>query len=89
MNPKSTLEMLFEEAVALARDESLDEPERGRRLVALLGMPVAEQRRVRLTHLYGPKMAADICEAAPGPYRFKPSRRPGDPAPTVREVFPS
>jgi hypothetical protein len=85
----STLETLFGEAVAIARDDTLTEPERGRRLVALLGLPVTEQRRVRLTHLYGARLAGDILETAQlGPSRFVRSRRPEDPPPTRREVFP-
>jgi hypothetical protein len=53
-----TLVELFEEATALARDETLEEAERGRRLVDLLGD--ADTFRIRLTHQYGPKLAADI-----------------------------
>lgn len=86
----TTLETLFSEAVALARDDTLTEAERGRRLVALLGLPLAEQRKVRLEHLYDPKTAAAVLETEErfGRYSLAPSRRPGDPTPTVREVFP-
>jgi hypothetical protein len=54
----ATLVELFEEATALARDETLEDAERGRRLVDLLGE--TDTLRVRLTHQYGPKLAKDI-----------------------------
>jgi len=91
LNPESMLVQLFEEATILARDESLLDAERGRRLVKLLGLPEAKMRRIRLTHQYGKWLADGILatEKRLGPYRFVRSRRPGDPAPGVREVFPA
>ena len=55
------------------------------------GCPSARLRRARLTHLYGRKMAADMLDVdvTLGPYRFTPSRQPGDVPPTPREVFPA
>lgn len=88
---RASLVGLFEEAVALARDDTLGEAEKGRRLVTLLGLPVAEQRKLRLEHLYGPKMADDLlwAEAKFDRDYGARSRLPGDPAPTRAEVFPA
>jgi hypothetical protein len=90
MNQESVLVQLFEEATLLARDETMDDAERGRRLVDLLGMAPAEVRRTRLTHHYGEELADDILmiERTLGPYHFVRSRHPGDAAPSVRVVFP-
>jgi hypothetical protein len=88
----ATLVDLFEEATALARDETLDDAERGRRLVDLLGE--TDTRRVRLTHQYGPKMAADLIATREelGPWRLEwpelgdaVRERPGTPLPDRTE----
>lgn len=88
MNPGGTLVELFEEAAFLARDETLLDAERGRRLVDLLGMASGEVRRIRLTHQYGKPLADDVLmiEKTLGPYRRVRSRHPGEAAPTIVPV---
>ncbi|MFI5258300.1 MAG: hypothetical protein ACHQ01_01635 [Candidatus Limnocylindrales bacterium] len=88
MTGDSTLEQLFGEACFIARDDTRSAAARGRQLVALLGLPLAEQRRIRLEHLYGVRTAEEILSVDMSFGPFTRSRRPAEAAPSRRDVFP-